>query len=105
MTVSVQNNNGSTFAPVKAPETTAQKLDKATKVLGWTTVALLVISIITVFFCPALAAVILGLGVVTAVSAGGTFFAKIITKAKDFFDNAGAKINQVAGAVQGLIKK
>jgi len=105
MTVPVQNNNSSTLPPAKAVETTAQKLDKATKALGWTTVALLVISIITVFFCPALAAVIFGLGVVTAVSAGGTFFAKIITKAKDFFDNAGAKINQVAGAVEGLVKK
>jgi len=105
MTIAVQNNNSSTLPPAKAVETKVKRLDNDSKTLGWATVALLVISIITVFFCPALAAVMFGLGVILAVSAGGFFIAKIITKAEYFFEDAGAKINQVAGAVEGLVKK
>ncbi len=105
MSLSVGNSSFSMKAEASTPETTTQKLEKATKGLGWTTVALLVLSLVTLFFCPIASSLLFGLAVVTAVSAGGTFIASLVTRAKEFFNNSDNKVNQVANNVNRFFQK
>ena len=105
MPVTVRNSACSTPASAAAPKTTTKKLEDATKGLGWTTVALLVLSFVTLFFCPIASTLLFGLAVATAVSAGGTFIASLVTRAKEFFNNSDNKINQVANNVNRFFQK